>query len=299
MPMDAKPFTMEETHGILELYGADIATSSAHLGWTASFASVQREQPFDGPLKANPNCLLVLPYRGPADMTYRIERRELSRQVQQGAVFVLPPMHECHLKLHLLLDTIHVYLRPSLFHEDERLGREISAGLAPILGEPDNVIEHLVNAMGEIVLDRGASATLLADSIAQAVANRLISLNYKELPRAVAPDSRAGQLSARRLRDIRNYVESNLARDIRLDELAALCELSNGHFLRMFKASVGTSPYQYVLNCRIGRAKMLLRDPKITLGEVALQCGFSHQQHLTSTFRRFTGVTPGVYRRNR
>jgi len=294
--MSVKPFTLDETHGILQRFHADIEASSLALGWSTSFASVQREQPFDATLTENPNCLLVVPYRGPADMTYRIERRELSRQVQQGAVFFLPSAHECHLKLHALLDTIHLYLRPSVFAEDEQMGREICAGLAPMLGEPDNVVEHLVNAFGEIVLERGDSQSLLADSIAHGVAQRLIALNHRELPKGI-PAGRPHELGERRLRDIRNFVEANLSRDIRLDELAALCGLSNGHFVRMFKASVGTSPYQYVLNRRIVRAKQLLRDPRIALAAIAGQCGFSHQQHLTATFRRMTGVTPGTYRR--
>jgi len=51
-----------------------------------------------------------------------------------------------------------------------------------------------------------------------------------------------------------------------------------------------------VLNLRIVRAKALLGEEDSSIAEVALQCGFSHQEHLTRMFRRFTGVTPGRYR---
>lgn len=55
----------------------------------------------------------------------------------------------------------------------------------------------------------------------------------------------------------------------------------------------------YVLNLRIERAKALLCQEGTSIADVALQCGFSHQEHLTRMFRRFTGTTPGRYRGTR
>ena len=69
--------------------------------------------------------------------------------------------------------------------------------------------------------------------------------------------------------------------------------------MRLFKATLRVSPYQYVLNRRVERAKILLGENKQSLADIALQCGFSHQEHMTRMFRRFTGVTPGLYRRGR
>jgi AraC family transcriptional regulator len=79
--------------------------------------------------------------------------------------------------------------------------------------------------------------------------------------------------------------------------MAGACGVSPDYFLRMFKSTVGVSPYQYLLNQRVERAKILLSDATCSLAEVALRCGFSHQEHLSRMFRRFTGVAPGRYRR--
>jgi AraC family transcriptional regulator len=63
--------------------------------------------------------------------------------------------------------------------------------------------------------------------------------------------------------------------------------------VRLFKATFGVPPYQYVLGRRVERAKTLLDENKEGLADIALQCGVSHQVHMTRMFRRFTGVTPG------
>ena len=96
---------------------------------------------------------------------------------------------------------------------------------------------------------------------------------------------------------MRAFIDAHLETDIRLDAMAAACGVSPDYFLRMFKTTVGVSPYQYVINQRVERAKQLLSDDSVSLAEIALRCGFSHQEHLTRMFRRFTGVTPGRYRR--
>jgi AraC family transcriptional regulator len=100
------------------------------------------------------------------------------------------------------------------------------------------------------------------------------------------------------MRRIRDFVEAHLETDIRLDMMAAVCGRSTEYFVRIFKATAGVSPYQYVLNLRIDRAKELLGVEGSSIADVALRCGFSHQEHLTRMFRRFTGVTPGRYRRS-
>ena len=73
--------------------------------------------------------------------------------------------------------------------------------------------------------------------------------------------------------------------------MADICGLSTEYFVRLFKATLRVSPYQYVLNRRVERAKILLGENKQSLADIALQCGFSHQEHMTRMFRRFTGVS--------
>ncbi|WP_315837293.1 AraC family transcriptional regulator [Bradyrhizobium prioriisuperbiae] len=295
--MDKQAFQPEETHQLLGKLGAEIEASSEGFGWTNTFASLQREPAFDNEFHAVPACLMVMPRFGPSDMTYRLNSRIVSRHVRPDGVFFLPAQHACDVMLHAVLDTVHVYLRADLFQDPDNESRSLLSGIAPMLGESDVVIGHLMTAMADAVQQDISSSSLLADSVALALAKRLIAMNYhgERRPRARP----ANQLAHRKIQRVREFVEANLATDIKLGDIAGLCGLSDEYFLRQFKTSIGASPYQFVLSLRIGRAKTLLYKSDAGLSDIALQCGFAHQQHLVSTFRRFTGITPGEYRRRR
>jgi AraC family transcriptional regulator len=112
-----------------------------------------------------------------------------------------------------------------------------------------------------------------------------------------APGSTQGAAARLAHEAIVAFVEDNLGCNISLLEMAAVSGYSPDHFARLFKRTFRVSPHQYILARRIERAKSLLREPKLSIVEVALACGFSSQAHLTEMFRRSTGVTPGTYRK--
>ncbi|WP_160331178.1 helix-turn-helix domain-containing protein [Bradyrhizobium macuxiense] len=155
----------------------------------------------------------------------------------------------------------------------------------------------LLAVLEEMLREGDPSCSLLADSVSHAIANRLTLLNGPETEASFSRGAQR-QLSTRNFRSIREFVESNIADCIRLEDLAAICGVSSEHLIRMFKSSLGTSPHRYVVGLRINLAKRLLTDPRNSLADIARQCGFAHQQHFTNTFRRMTGATPGAYRRS-
>jgi AraC family transcriptional regulator len=89
-----------------------------------------------------------------------------------------------------------------------------------------------------------------------------------------------------------DYIHTYLDQDLSLEELAAIAQLSPYHFCRSFKQSTGFTPHQYLIRQGVERAKLLLKEGKIGILEVALTCGFTHQSHLNRHFKRITGVTP-------
>jgi AraC family transcriptional regulator len=104
-------------------------------------------------------------------------------------------------------------------------------------------------------------------------------------------------LSHRKLQQVLEYIHEYLAEDISITEIAEQVEMSRYYFSRLFKQSIGVSPYQYVMQKRIERAKSLLRTTSLAISEIATQVGFSNQNQFTIQFRKFTDVTPGNYRR--
>lgn len=94
----------------------------------------------------------------------------------------------------------------------------------------------------------------------------------------------------------RNYMDAHYAEDISLDALARLANLSPFHFVRVFRRTVGAPPHTYLLNARLRAARGLLATD-MRLADIAQETGFTDQAHLTNAFKRFTGITPGRYRR--
>ncbi len=101
-----------------------------------------------------------------------------------------------------------------------------------------------------------------------------------------------GGLSPTPLRLVIDYINDYLDQELGLEELAAIAQLSPYRFCRSFKRSTGFTPHQYVIRQRVERAKLLLKDGKMGISEVAVACGFTHQSHLNRHFKRLTGVTP-------
>ncbi|SDT50057.1 AraC family transcriptional regulator [Pseudomonas sp. Z003-0.4C(8344-21)] len=105
-----------------------------------------------------------------------------------------------------------------------------------------------------------------------------------------------GGLATHQRRQLMAYIDSQLAEPISLGQLAGLCALSEYHFARMFRASFGLPPHQYVLARRLDRARQMLRGTMLPLGEIALACGFASASHFTNRFKQVLGGTPGEYR---
>ena len=93
-----------------------------------------------------------------------------------------------------------------------------------------------------------------------------------------------------------DFIRGNLEKDLRIEQIARMANLSNFYFIRLFKAAFGKTPHQYILDCRIGLAKDLLCSSFLPISEISQRCGFSTQSHFTSAFRQTTGESPRAYR---
>ncbi len=107
----------------------------------------------------------------------------------------------------------------------------------------------------------------------------------------------SGGLAPWQVRKVVRHVAENLDRQIANSELAALARLSASYFGRAFKQALGVSPREYVTQARIDQAKALMARPDLALSQIALDCGFCDQAHLSRTFHQLVGTTPNKWRR--
>jgi AraC family transcriptional regulator len=284
--MEAKrEFRGSDTHGVLQRFGADIHASSGGYGWSSIYASIQRENPFEGRFEAIADDLIVLHRSGPVQTTFASGGHVTSRCIPKGSIFFLPAGHACKVELHGALDTLHIYLRANLVSVHN---------VTPLLVERDVVIQHLAHAVEQALCENVSNSDLFIDPIARALANRISAISRSSEPWRV----QTAGLPDYELRRLQDFIEANLEREITLAAMAGACGIGTKSFVRAFAAATGKSPYQYVIAARVERAKRLIEQDQEGLAEIALRCGFSHQEHLTRAFRRLTGQTPGRYRRS-
>lgn len=169
-----------------------------------------------------------------------------------------------------------------------RDGESRAFDLPPHLVAQDPQVAALVRAMQAEIEGGLRGGRLFGEAISLAL------LTYIEGRYATSPDLRRQDqgLSALKLRRLHDFIVENLAQDLSLEDLAAAADMSPSHLCRRFKQATGSTPYRYVLNARIEKAKELLAKGHVPISDAALSVGFSSQSHFSDTFRRFTGKSP-------
>jgi len=83
-----------------------------------------------------------------------------------------------------------------------------------------------------------------------------------------------------------------------LQQLATELGVSYTWFRRAFLRHTGLSPYQYLLQLKVARARRLLTEPNMTIQQAATLSGFESEQYFCRLFKKKTGITPGQWRHN-
>ena len=165
--------------------------------------------------------------------------------------------------------------------------------LVPQLHLHDPLIEHMGLALKTELELGGADSRLYADSMTTALSVHLLR-RYSTQQQEIK--NYTGGLPKRLLRDIFDYVEENLDQNLTLTKLSKVVRISPNYFASLFKESTGMTVHQYVMKCRIEKAKRLLQKRDLKIIEICQQVGFQSQSHFTRVFRQHTTTTPKVYR---
>ena len=110
---------------------------------------------------------------------------------------------------------------------------------------------------------------------------------------------RRGALTSPQERRVKNQLREQLAEPPTLQEMASSCGLSRSHFSRAFREATGLPPHRWLLAERVSRAKALLQETRKPITEIALECGFADQSHLTRVFSKAVSLSPAAWRRQK
>lgn len=160
-------------------------------------------------------------------------------------------------------------------------------------GRLDPQIWHIGLALEAELKEGNPNGRYFWESLTNVIAVRVLKQYSAKKPKI--QDNLDG-LSTYQLRRTIEYINDNLSLDLSLNVLAAMLGMSPYYFERLFKQSVGQTPHQYILHCRIERAKQLLRTTQLPIMEIAYQVGCKNHSHFSKLFRIGTLMSPRTYR---
>jgi AraC family transcriptional regulator len=159
---------------------------------------------------------------------------------------------------------------------------------------PDATILHVAQLLKSEAISGGLAGNLYVESLRNLLSLHLLR-NYTT-GIAKTPQLETGAIGAFKFKQIKDYIEDNLASELSIETIANLVPMSQFHFARAFKSLTGEPPHRYILQRRIERAKVLLKVTQYSAAEIAYQVGFSNPSHFTSQFRKIVGATPKHFR---
>jgi AraC family transcriptional regulator len=281
---------LRDTNGILRQPWIRPARTSAGLGWSGLYVSTQREVPYRASFDPATTHLLILHLNGPVTVRRGHGALTSARRIPAGGLFLHPAGSDLTVELGGALDTVHVYLADDQLQAAASADRPVR--LAEEFGVADPLLEQLTLALDGALRDWQPSARTYVDHVGSLLAAHLghrHGVRAQEAPRT--------GLGARELDAVRGLMHARLADPLSLAELARAAGLSVSQFARRFKISTGSAPHQYLLGLRVDAAARLLRASSRPIADIAVTCGFTHQEHLTRVLRARLGTTPAALRR--
>lgn len=229
-----------------------------------------------------------------------------SWELTAGDVFVIsgPPEHEYRDMKNLqlinilyqpnrlkmgLLDLPSVAGYHALFTlEPTRRNRQITGGRLHLNGKEMAQINELADRLELELKARDPGFGFMSTATFMQIIG-MLSRWYGSSP---SPDGKA----LLRIGEALSHLERNIHREVNLDELASIANMSQRSFLRVFLSATGTSPLAWMIAQRINRACRLLRNSDQRITEIAFDVGFNDSNYFTRQFRKVTGFSPRAYR---
>jgi AraC family transcriptional regulator len=244
---------------------------------------------FDSPVDRR--HVLCIHLGRPVPVSYRVRRHERQGLRLHGQFCVVPAGATTRWIVSQPARSLLLRLTPSLLREAaETMGMgSQDAELAPSIHIRDTQIERIGWMMQTEEQEGYPGGRLFADSLAVALATRLLGLQTR---RGSTAASSGGGLPGWRLRHVIEYIEAHLDEDLTLAELATVAGFSLSHFKLLFKQAVGSPVHRFVLERRVERARVLLLEGGRSMTEIALEAGFAHPSHMARCMHRVLGRSP-------
>ncbi|HKT32695.1 MAG TPA: AraC family transcriptional regulator [Gammaproteobacteria bacterium] len=269
--------------------------------WTAINAKLYQLPPGDVSLPPVPDpCVLVYLSAGQAHVQRNVAGHKNITNINLNAVSMIPAYKPISGRWDTSIEVIHLHVSSEYLADVEALLGIKATHIATL--DRFNIRDALIAQIGRQVatlMRLGGMNTSPAylDSLATLLVTHITHAYCTESADGPAHnDTTSKKTCAFVLDEVIEYIQKNLDGDLRLEQLAAIANLSSFYFLKLFHKTVGKSPHHYILEARVERATQLLQKTSLPVGEIGQRCGFSTPSHFTSAFRQLTGKSPREFR---
>lgn len=174
--------------------------------------------------------------------------------------------------------------------EQELIWKIIAKKGHPIISNFKKFGEILGRIENEIVHNSICYKSLLNILLDELWIQTIRQINTKNLEGRIFPET---------FHNLDKLLRENLSHPWTVDEMAVIIGLGTTTFTEKFKAFSGFAPLNYLINLRISESIKLLKNTDKSLTDIALSTGFYSSQHFSTTFKKLTGYTPGLIRKNK
>jgi AraC family transcriptional regulator len=221
-------------------------------------------------------------------------RRE-SSITARGTITVIPAMHEARWDVHGPIEVSHVYISEARLSAcADAVGLARGSELLDRVSFDEPIASRLLEILAIEAEEPDPSRRLAQEQTMDLLCMRLVQASSVVSTTPQEPKSRG--LAPWQVKKITDYLSTHLARQVGLDELAALVGLSRFHICTAFRLATGMAPHQWLVHRRMTEAKTLLRDPSLSVTEIGFAVGYGSTSAFIAAFRKSTSVTPLRFR---
>jgi AraC family transcriptional regulator len=264
------------------------------LNWSNIHFAHFQQPPCDVPEHISPRHTLCINVGKPVRLEQTVDGQRKTVDSISGDLAIYPAYLSQQFQWDGEAEFFNLFLEPSFLTQvsydvfgNDRL--ELIPHLATL---SDPLVQQIGFSLKTSLEVDGKNSSLYADAIAHALVVHLLT---RYSTQSCQIKSITGGFTQTQWKQIIDFIDTSLDRNIHLNELAKTVQLSPYHFAHVFKKTAHTSPHQYIIRCRIERSKQLIAMGDLSIATIAQTVGFASQGHFTYHFKRLVGVTPKVY----
>jgi len=213
-------------------------------------------------------CRIYYVYSG--EVVYTDEKIQ-GLQLKQGNLYVFPSSAKYQMRHNpqnpLFCTYLHIDILPYILTD-----------IVEIEVKENSMLKYLLQSIECVISDQNQR---ILEILSEALRLYLIDNKYFLKPKI-------------EIYQILDHISNNIDKDIRLEELSKMCGYNSQYFIRLFKNSIGMTPYQYIINCRMKKAVHLLKQ-NASISYIAEETGYKDVKAFSRAFKMYFKVPPSEY----